>query len=106
MLRQLLTEEEATTMPKNVRDRYAPVDLMVQHFTNAWVFLAVQKGDRITGQRFQSRKLAEELMALGENELLKRHRGKLLEVIYHQIDFPKKAKYQTRDGGWKEIRFS
>jgi NAD(P)-dependent dehydrogenase (short-subunit alcohol dehydrogenase family) len=101
-----LTEEEALQMPENVRDRYAPVDLMVQHFTNAWVFLALQKGDGITGQRFISRKLAEELMVLGEAELLKRHRGKLLKAVYQQIDFPEKVKYQTPEGGWKEIRFT
>jgi NAD(P)-dependent dehydrogenase (short-subunit alcohol dehydrogenase family) len=101
-----LTEEEASRMPEEVRDRYAPVDMMVQHFTNAWVFLALQKGDGITGQRFKSRKLAEELMALGEAELLKRYRGKLLEAVFQQIDFPDMMKYQTREGGWKEIRFT
>ena len=101
-----LTEEEASKMPEEVRERYAPVDMMVQHFTNAWVFLALQKGDGITGQRFKSRKLAEELMALGEAELLKRNRGKLLEAVYQQIDFPEKVKYQTREGGWKETLFT
>ena len=101
-----LTEEEASMMPEAVRERYAPVDMMVQHFTNAWVFLALQKGDGITGQRFKSRKLAEELMALGEAEVMRRNRGKLLEAVYQQIDFPEKVKYQTREGGWKEARFT
>jgi len=100
-----LTEEEASMMPENVRDLYAPVDLMVQHFTNAWVFLALQNGDGITGQRFASRKLAEELMVHGEAELLKRNRGMLLKAEYQQIDFPEKVKYQTPEGGWKEIQF-
>jgi NAD(P)-dependent dehydrogenase (short-subunit alcohol dehydrogenase family) len=100
-----LTEEEASMMPEEIRGRYAPVDMMIQHFTNAWVFLALQKGDGITGQRFKSRKLAEELMALGEAELMKRNRGKLLEAVYQQIYFPEKVKYQTREGGWKETRF-
>lgn len=101
-----LTEQEASLMPGEIRLRYAPVDLMVQHFTNAWVFLALQKANQVTGQRFQSRKLAEELMVLGEAELLKRYCGKLLEAVYQQIDFPEKLKYQTPQGGWKEIRFT
>ncbi|MCW4012483.1 MAG: SDR family oxidoreductase [Candidatus Bathyarchaeota archaeon] len=101
-----LTEEEALEVPEEVRSRYAPVDLMVQHFSNAWVFLAQQKADGITGQRFSSRKLAEELMALGEAEIIKRYRGKLSESVYQGIDFPEKVKYQTREGGWKEIRFT
>ena len=101
-----LTEEEALEVPEEVRSRYAPVDLMVQHFSNAWAFLAQQRADGITGQRFSSRKLAEELMALGEAEIIKRYRGKLLESVYQGIDFPEKVKYQTREGGWKEIRFT
>lgn len=101
-----LTEEEALLVPEEVRSRYAPVDLMVQHFTNAWVFLAQQKADGVTGQRFSSRKLAEELMVLGEAEFVKRYSGKLLESVYQGIDFPEKVKYQTPEGGWKEIRFT
>ena len=101
-----LREEEAIMMPEEVRRRYAPVDMMVQYFTNAWVFLALQKGDGITGQRFKSRQLAEELMALGEAELLRRYHGKLLEAVFQQIDFPEKVKFQTREGGWREIRFT
>jgi NAD(P)-dependent dehydrogenase (short-subunit alcohol dehydrogenase family) len=101
-----LTEEEALKLPEEIRARYAPVDLMVQHFTNAWVFLALQNGDGITGQRFKSRVLAEELMALGETEMMKRYQGKLLKATYKQMDFPVKVRYQTPEGGWKKIRFT
>ena len=45
-------------------------------------------------------------MALGEIELMRRNRGKLLEAVYRQIDLPEKVKYQTREGGWKETRFT
>jgi hypothetical protein len=27
-------------------------------------------------------------------------------AVYTQIDFPEKVKYQTPEGGWKEIRFT
>jgi len=101
-----LTEEEADRMPEEVSVKYATVESMVQKFTDAWVFLARQRGDGITGQRFRARNLAEDLMGLGEEAVAKRYRGKLLEAVYTQIDFPEKVKYQTPEGGWKEIRFT
>ena len=101
-----LTEEEAEGMPEEVRVKYATVESMVQNFTDAWVFLALQTGDGITGQRFRTRTLAEDLTGLGEEAVAKRYRGKLLEAVYTQIDFPDKVKYQTLEGGWKEIRFT
>ncbi|MBT4424665.1 SDR family oxidoreductase [Candidatus Bathyarchaeota archaeon] len=100
-----LTEEEADGMPEEVKVKYATVESMVEKFTDAWVFLALQKGDGITGQRFRTRTLAEDLTGLGEEAVAKRYRGKLLEAVYTQIDFPEKVKYQTPEGGWKEIRF-
>ena len=101
-----LTEEEAEAMPEEVRVKYATVESMIQNFTDAWVFLALQKGDGITGQRFRTRTLAEDLTGLGEEAVAKRYHGKLLEAVYTQIDFPDKVKYQTPEGGWKEIRFT
>jgi len=101
-----LTEEEAEGMPEEIRVKYATVESMVQNFTDAWVFLALQKGDGITGQRFRTRTLAEDLTGLGEEAVARRYRGKLLEAVYTQIDFPDKVKYQTPEGGWKEIRFT
>jgi NAD(P)-dependent dehydrogenase (short-subunit alcohol dehydrogenase family) len=101
-----LTEEEAEGMPEEVRVKYASVESMVQNFTDAWVFLALQKGGGITGQRFSTRTLAEDLTGLGEEAVAKRYRGKLLEAVYTQIDFPEKVKYQTPEGDWKEIRFT
>jgi len=101
-----LTEEEADSMPEEVKVKYASVESMVQNFTDAWVFLALQKGNEITGQRFRTRTLAEDLTGLGQEAVAKRYRGKLLEAVYTQIDFPEKVKYQTPEGGWKEIRFT
>ena len=60
----------------------------------------------VRARRFKSRNLAEELMVLGEAEMLQRYRGKLMEAVYQQIDFPEKLKYQTPQGGWKEISFT
>lgn len=101
-----LTEEEALKVPEEVRARYASVDDMVANFTDAWTFLANQRGDGITGQRFRTRNLAEDLIGLGIEAVTKRYKGKLLEAVYNQIDFPEKIKYQTPEGGWKEISFT
>jgi NAD(P)-dependent dehydrogenase (short-subunit alcohol dehydrogenase family) len=101
-----LTEEEALKVPEEVRARYASVEDMVENFLDAWSFLALQKGDGITGQRFRTRNLAEDLTGLGVEAVTKRYKGKLLEAEYNQIDFPEKVKYQTPEGGWKEIRFT
>lgn len=101
-----LTEEQALDVPEEVRARYASVDDMVSLFTDAWVFLAEQRGNGITGQRFRTRNLAEDLIGLGVDAVTRRYEGKLLEAVYKQIDFPEKVRYQTPEGGWKEIRFS
>lgn len=100
-----LSEEQAHKIPDEIKDRYAPVDLMVQQFVNAWTFLAQQKGDGISGQRFHTRELSEMLMALGEKEILKLYKGKLVEAVYKSVNFPSKVKYQTPDGGWKGKNF-
>lgn len=101
-----LTEEDALKVPEEVRARYASVDSMVDNFRDAWTFLALQKGDGITGQRFRTRNLAEDLIGLGIDAVTKRYKGKLLEAVYTQMDFPDKVKYQTPEGGWEEIRFT
>lgn len=101
-----LSEEEALKVPEAVRARYASVEDMVSNFSDAWTFLALQKADGITGQRFRTRSLAEDLIGLGIESVLKRYHGKLLEAVYNRIDFPEKVKYQTPEGGWKEISFT
>lgn len=101
-----LSEEEALNVPEEVRARYASVEDMVSNFSDAWVFLALQKADGITGQRFRTRSLAEDLVGLGVESVSKRYHGKLLEAVYNQVDFPDKVKYQTPEGGWKEIKFT
>jgi 3-oxoacyl-[acyl-carrier protein] reductase len=101
-----LTEEEVLKVSEEVRARYASVEDMVENFKDAWTFLALQKGDGITGQRFRTRNLAEDLIGLGQEAVTKRYMGKLLEAVYNQIEFPEKIKYQTPEGGWKEISFT
>lgn len=101
-----LTRLEAENMPVEVKGRYAPVDLMVKCFRDAWVFLALQKGDGVTGQRFKTRGLAKELEEFGEKTMVERYSGKLLKAVYKTIEFPDKVRFQSPDGGWKVTGFT
>ena len=100
-----LTDAKAREMPAEIRSRYAGVDSMVEAFRDAWVFVALQDASGVTGQRLSTRRLAEELKRDGWDEVTERYRGKLTKAVYEQYDFPKRVRYQTPDGGWKELRF-
>lgn len=100
-----LTEAEAREMPAEFRQRYAGVDSMVEAFKDAWVFVALQDGSGVTGQRLGTRILAEELEREGWDAVTERYRGRLTRAVYEPYDFPESVRYQTPDGGWKELRF-
>jgi len=100
-----LTLEEAAGMPKEVRARYADVDSMVEAFAKAWAFLALQDGEGVTGGRFSTRLLAEELAMDGWDAVREKHGGFLTKTVYEPYPFPSSVRYQTAEGGWKELRF-
>jgi NAD(P)-dependent dehydrogenase (short-subunit alcohol dehydrogenase family) len=100
-----LTLAEAEKMPGEIRESYADDESMVDAFTDAWVFLALQDGDGVTGQRFVTKALAEELERDGWEAVAERSRGKLTKTVYEPYEFPGSVRYQTSDGGWKELKF-
>jgi NAD(P)-dependent dehydrogenase (short-subunit alcohol dehydrogenase family) len=100
-----LTLEEAQKLPVEVRQKYADDDSMVEMFSEAWTFLALQDGHKITGQHFSVRELAAFLKNEGWDAAVSKWRGKLTRAVYTPIDFPKSVRYQTPDGGWKEYTF-
>ena len=100
-----LTEAEARAMPEEVRARYADVDSMVEAFGDAWVFVALQDASGVTGQRLSTRQLAEELKRDGWEATATKYRGKLTKAVYEPYDFPESVRYQTPDGGWKELKY-
>ena len=100
-----LTQEEADRMPAEVRERYAKDESMVEAFREAWTFMALQDGGGVTGQRVSTRRLAEELVKDGWDEVRERMRGKLTRAVYEPYEFPRSVRYQTREGGWRELRF-
>lgn len=100
-----LTLEELKMVTQEVVDRYADVESMVRVFGDAWVFLALQDGDGVTGQRFITSKLSKELKENGWDSVVETHRNKLSRVLYEPYKFPDKVRYQTPNGGWEELIF-
>ena len=100
-----LTQEEVDRIPAEVRARYADDESMVEAFRDAWTFMALQDGGGVTGQRVSTRQLAEELERDGWDTVRERMKGKLTKAVYEPYDFPKSVRYQTREGGWRELSF-
>ncbi|RLI44569.1 hypothetical protein DRO61_12010 [Candidatus Bathyarchaeota archaeon] len=100
-----LTLEEADNMPVEVKAKYADDDSMAEAFTEAWTFLALQNAKGVTGQRFGTRQLAEYLRLNGGEAAVAMWGRKLTKAVYVPYDFPKTARYQTPEGGFKEIHF-
>ena len=100
-----LTLREASEVPEVERSRVASEEEMVEAFTDAWAFLALQKGSGFTGQRLSTRSLAEELDRDGWEAVEERLRGRLTKAVYQPYDFPRKVHYQTPSGGWDELVF-
>jgi NAD(P)-dependent dehydrogenase (short-subunit alcohol dehydrogenase family) len=100
-----LTLREAAEMSEEERSGIASEVEMVEAFTNAWVFLALQRGSGVTGQRLSTRGLAEELDRDGWEAVEERLKGKLTMAVYQPYDFPRKVRYQTPEGDWDELIF-
>ncbi len=100
-----LTIQEVNKMPQMEQSNFAGEEDMVEAFSDAWVFLALQKSGGITGQRLSTKFLANELKMYGWENVEERFRGKLTQAVYQQYDFPSKVRYQTAEGGWKELVF-
>jgi len=100
-----LTQLEFDAVPEEVRVGYADDAAMVAAFRDAWTFMALQDGRGVTGQRLSTRTLERELAELGWEGVTEKYRGKLTKAVYDSYDFPEKVRYQTRDGGWRELVF-
>jgi NAD(P)-dependent dehydrogenase (short-subunit alcohol dehydrogenase family) len=100
-----LTLAEAEKMPKEIQERYADDFSMVDSFTDAWVFMALQDANGVTGQRIGTRDLAEYIKKYGWEAAVANWRKKLTRAVYVTYDFPKSVRYQTPEGGHREIIF-
>jgi NAD(P)-dependent dehydrogenase (short-subunit alcohol dehydrogenase family) len=101
-----LTLKEAAEMPEEVKSRYATDEELVETFTDAWTFLALQGGKGVSGQRLGSKQLAEYLKRYGWEAAKANWSKKLTQAVYVTYDWPKSVRYQTPEGGIKELKFS
>jgi len=102
-----LTLAEAKKRPKEITERYADDDSMVEAFKDAWTFLALQDGSGVSGQRLGTRELADYLRRKGWEAAVANWRKKLTQAVYVTYDWPKSVRYQTGPGGSeiKELKF-
>jgi NAD(P)-dependent dehydrogenase (short-subunit alcohol dehydrogenase family) len=98
--------EEANKMPERIKKLYANDESMAEAFSEAWVFLALQDAKGVTGQRFSTYQLADYLNRNGWEKAVSNWSRKLTKSIYVPYDFPKSVRYQTPDGGFKDLYFS
>lgn len=100
-----LTLSEASKMPEEVKKMYADDESMADAFSDAWTFLALQDAHGVTGQRFGTKPLAEFLRVNGWDAAVATWKSKLTKAVYVTYDLPEKVRYQTPEGGIKELFF-
>ena len=100
-----LTLDEASKMPSDIRTMYADDNSMAEAFSNAWTFLAIQDAHGVTGQRLGTKQLEEYLKINGWDAAVANWRSKLTKAVYVTYDLPEKVRYQTPEGGIKELEF-
>ncbi len=98
-----MTLRQAEDMPEEEKRLYADEESMAECFGDAWTFLALQRGDGVTGQRLNTKVLAETLRSGGEQAAYERWRGKLVKAVYTPMEWPSRVRYQTPEGGWGEL---
>ena len=98
-------------MPGEVVARFADDDSVIEAFSEAWSFLALQDAGGVTGQRFGSRQLADYLRAEGWEAAVAEWGRKLTRAVYVPFDLPEKVYYDTMlkdsvgDAGMKVMYF-
>jgi len=100
-----LTLEQAEKMPDSIKDLYADDESMAAAFSNAWTFLALQDAHGVTGQRFGTKQLEDYLRVNGWEAAVANWTRKLTKAVYVTYDLPEKVRYQTPEGGIKEMYF-
>ena len=106
-----LTQEGVAGLPEEVRARFADDESVVEAFSEAWSFLALQDAGGVTGQRFGSRRLADYLAANGWEATVAEWGRKLTKAVYVPYDLPEKVSYDTMlkdsigDAGMKVMYF-
>lgn len=100
-----LTLKDSLNQPEHIREKYATEEEMEKAFAPAWIFLASQNANGVTGQRLRSKKLSEYIRKNGWDSAIKLHGRKLTEAIYTPYKFPKSSTYQTPDGEYNTLKY-
>jgi NAD(P)-dependent dehydrogenase (short-subunit alcohol dehydrogenase family) len=90
-----ITLSEESKIPEEIRSKYADDNSMVEAFSEAWSFIALQDAHGVTGQRFGIRQLAEYLKVNGWDVALANWKNKLTKAVYVSYDLPEKIVYDT-----------
>jgi NAD(P)-dependent dehydrogenase (short-subunit alcohol dehydrogenase family) len=90
-----LTSSEEKKLPREIRAQYADDNSIVESFSEAWSFLALQDAQGVTGQRFSSKQLADYLKVNGWEAAVVNWRKKLTSAVYVPYDLPEKVYYDT-----------
>ena len=90
-----LTSSEESKLPDEIRTQYADDNSIVEAFSEAWSFLALQDAHGVTGQRFGTKQLADYLKVNGWAAAVANWRNKLTKAVYVSFDLPEKVHYDT-----------
>ena len=106
-----LTMSDESKLPDEIIAKYADDDSIVEAFSEAWSFLAIQDAHGVTGQRFGTKQLADYLKTNGWEAAVAKWRNKLTKAVYVSYDLPEKVYYDTMlkdkigDAGQKILYF-
>jgi len=106
-----LTVSDESKLPDEIIATYADDDSIVEAFSEAWSFLAIQDAHGVTGQRFGTKQLADYLKTNGWEAAVAKWRNKLTKAVYVSYDLPEKVYYDTMlkdkigDAGQKILYF-
>jgi 3-oxoacyl-[acyl-carrier protein] reductase len=90
-----LTSSEESKLPDEIRAQYADDNSIVEAFSEAWSFLALQDAHGVTGQRFGTKQLADYLKVNGWSAAVANWRNKLTKAVYVSFDLPEKVYFDT-----------
>ena len=82
-------------VPDALRAKYADDNSIVEAFSEAWSFLALQDARGVTGQRFVTRQLADYLKSNDWEAAVAYWGNKFTKAVYVPYDIPKKVKHDT-----------
>ena len=106
-----LTPRDEGRIPEELRAKFADDDSIVEAFSEAWSFLALQDAHGVTGQRFGTRQLADYLEVNGWEAAVENWKNKLTKAVYVPYDLPERVYHDTMlkdtigDAGQKILYF-